>query len=340
MEEILKRREKNKFDFFFMICLTTTIGYFGKYSINLLINYIIKEIKGTEDYDKKIYFEWIIFLYCSSIILSIILYSIFVCIFTKNKKEKAGDNVYRICQVCGYIIYSEQIILKKDPCCRCKCLQLCCESTKNCCNEAACTLFNNFFCDAGCECCCCCCCDYNPQDYEKNEEFFCYCYQTQRKSFWCNNFLTNKAQKKLVPYMIEYFLLQLTTIGLEQQYEAYKNKNVHRKTFTSIFIGSFILYFYLTLSFSKQFGEKDNETPADKNEIKDKDKEKTEDILENKEKDEEKSDNIFKDENVDDNIKNKEKMKEKDDVKKKSKYLDKISKLSNDILDGTHAIFF
>ena len=28
---------------------------------------------------------------------------------------------------------------------------------------------------------------------------------------------------------MEYFLLQLTTIGLEQQYEAYKNKYVHRK---------------------------------------------------------------------------------------------------------------
>jgi len=86
-----------------MICLTTTIGYFGKYSINLLINYIIKEIKGIEDYDKKIYFEWIIFLYCSSIILSIILYSIFICIFTKNKKEEAGDNIYI------YILYAKYV---------------------------------------------------------------------------------------------------------------------------------------------------------------------------------------------------------------------------------------
>ena len=142
--------------------------------------------------------------------------------------------------MCGYIIYSEQVKLKEESCCRCKCLQLCCESTKNCCNEAACAFINNICCDddndTKCKCCCCCCCDYNPKHYDKNEEFFCYCYKTQRKSFWCNNFLTNKAQKKLVPYMMEYFLLQLTTIGLEQQYEDYKGKVVNRKTFTSVFI--------------------------------------------------------------------------------------------------------
>ena len=35
-EERLKKREKNK-----IICLTMTIGYFGKYAINLLIDYIL-----------------------------------------------------------------------------------------------------------------------------------------------------------------------------------------------------------------------------------------------------------------------------------------------------------
>ena len=109
-----------------MICLTTTIGYFGKYGINILIDIIIARVKESKDYDKKIYFESIIILYGSSIILSICFYSIFVCIFTKNKKDQAGNNVYRICQVCGYIIYSEQVKLEKESCCRCKCLQLCC----------------------------------------------------------------------------------------------------------------------------------------------------------------------------------------------------------------------
>ena len=56
-----------------------------------------------------------------------------------------------------------------------------------------------------------------------------------RKSFWCNNFLTNKVQKKIVPYMIEYFLLQLTTIALEQQYEDNKGKYVHIKTYILVF---------------------------------------------------------------------------------------------------------
>ena len=359
-EERLKKREKNKFDFFFMICLTTTLGYFGKYGINLLIDFIIARVKDSKDYDKKIYFESIIILYASSIILSICFYSIFVCIFTKNKKDQAGDNVYRICQVCGFIIYSEQVTLKKESCCRCKCLQLCCESTKNCCNEAACVLINNFFCDAGCECCCCCCCDYDPEHYDKNEEFFCYCYKTQRKSFWCNNFLTNKAQKKLVPYMMEYFLLQLTTIGLEQQYEDYKGKFVHRKTFTSIFLGSFILYFYLTLSFAKQFKDEDDEESDDKNDNRDKGDGKNEYDIKNKDEDDVKNeDKEKKEEKLEDTLKisdiegkkvednnedkdNEHKMKEKEVEKKTkfSKYKDGISKLSNDILDGTHAIFF
>ncbi len=42
--------------------------------------------------------------------------------------------------------------------------------------------------------------------------------------------MTNKTQQKIFPYMLEYFLLQLTTIGFEKQYEKYKNiANDHRK---------------------------------------------------------------------------------------------------------------
>ena len=41
-EQNLKKRKNNKFDFFYMICLTTTIGYFGKYIINIILNYILK----------------------------------------------------------------------------------------------------------------------------------------------------------------------------------------------------------------------------------------------------------------------------------------------------------
>ena len=53
--------------------------------------------------------------------------------------------------------------------------------------------------------------------------------------------------------MIEYFLLQLTTIALEIQYEKYKSWHVHIKTYILVFLLSFILFIYFTISFSRFF---------------------------------------------------------------------------------------
>ena len=80
-----------------MICLTTAAAYFGKYLINLLLKYILKE------YDKKYFYYLIVALYALSLLLSLFLYTIFVCIFTKNKKNNEEVNNYRICQICGYM---------------------------------------------------------------------------------------------------------------------------------------------------------------------------------------------------------------------------------------------
>ena len=74
-----------------------------------------------------------------------------------------------------------------------------------------------------------------------------------KKIFWCNKFITNKTQKTIFPYMIEYFLLQLTTIALEIQYEKYKSWHVHIKTYILVFLLSFILFIYFTISFSRFF---------------------------------------------------------------------------------------
>jgi hypothetical protein len=68
------------------------------------------------------------------------------------------------------------------------------------------------------EICCNCCCQYKESDYRKNKQFFCYCYQAQRKYYWFNQFLTNDIQKKLVPFMIEYFLLQILISAFEKKY--------------------------------------------------------------------------------------------------------------------------
>ena len=173
-EKSLKKREKNQMDFFFMICVIITLGYYGKYGINLLINFILKKIY-EEGYNKEKYFFCVIGLYFSSLLLSISIYSIFVCIFTKNRKEEDKGNKYRICQICGYIIYSEKKSLVKknrkynNSCC--EYIGLCCESTKNCCNEVGCSLCSICKEDENDDCECCCC-DYDEENFDKKMNFF------------------------------------------------------------------------------------------------------------------------------------------------------------------------
>ena len=258
-EKKIRNKETDKFDYFFMICLITTAGNFGKYLINLLLNIVLKHYLG-KDYDKKNFFYGIIILYVISLFLSIVLYSIFVSIFTKEKKDKnegenENKNIYRICQICGYYIYSQKITKNNMGCCKscCKCFKLFCESTKNCCDNAGCSLCNILCCESEdkCECCCCCCCNYDEEDYTKDKESFCYIYQAQRKYYSCNKYFTNDTQKKIAPYMIEYFFLLFNTLAFEKIYEEKKGKYIHIKTFISVLVGSFILFFILTLSVAK-----------------------------------------------------------------------------------------
>ena len=249
LEDKIKEKEKTKFDFFFMICLTTIIGYLGKYSFNLFLDFLLTQIYGN-NYDKRLFLIYIMILYALSILFSIIFYQLYkMSIFEYDEKEEEKNKTIKISQICGYIIYSEKrkITDKIGK----NCCILCCESIQNCCNETCCNVLR--LCDI-CDCypkCSCSKCKYDTRDYNKKEEVFRYCYKTQRKSFWCNKFMTNKTQKKIFPYMIEYFILQLTTIGFEKQYEKYKNQNTHRKTWIAIFISTFILFFYFTLSFTR-----------------------------------------------------------------------------------------
>ena len=236
----LEQNKNYKFNSFFIVCISTILGYFGKYSINIFISnikndydnerknktnialqiHILGDNKNTtsdiHNNDLKLFY-YIIGLYCGCIILSIIIYSIFVTIFTKNVKKKSKENEYNICQICGYTIYSEDIILKKNTP-KCECIKLYCKTIKNFCNQSVCSLLTCSEEDTSQDKCCCCCIEYNEKDYEKNKEFFCFCYQAKRKQNWFNKFITNESHIKLFPYMLEYFIIQLTTIGFEAQY--------------------------------------------------------------------------------------------------------------------------
>ena len=262
-------KKKKKSQSFFMICLTTIIGYFFKYLLNMVVvksnenktefyrneigcfndticfdnilkdnNFSVSESAKFSELLSMIYsnerksFYSIFILYILCIMTSIILYSIFVCIFTKNQKKKSKDNSYRVCEICGYTIYSENIILNPSPPC-CECCKLLCETSRNC----FCMVLNSLcrvciefipfideedknedICQKDC-CCCCCCCDFQEEnDYKKNNGFFCYCYQAKRRQNWFNKFITSNIQVKIFPYMLEYFILQILTIAFEKQY--------------------------------------------------------------------------------------------------------------------------
>ena len=275
-KKIVDDRYNSKFSFFFMICIITTIGYLGKYSVNLVLKLFLENVYG-KDYDKKTYIIYIMILYGISTYLTILLYSIFkYTIFEYDEKGEDSKNKksIKISQICGYIIYSEKKINERAQNKNC-CTLLFCENMQNCCNKTFCELFkkcDRYFskkcdryyskkfdrdnCNPECSCPCCL---YKVKDYKIPEEEFCYCYKIQRKSFWCNKFMTNKTQREIFPYMLLYFVLQLTTIGFEKQYENHKNQIAHIKTWFITFISTFILFFYHTLSYKRIFDDFDDE---------------------------------------------------------------------------------
>ena len=321
LEKVKKRMEKNKFDYFFMICIITIFGYYLKYVINIVLIYHQnkKDKNSNKEYN---FFINICLLYPSSIILSMIIYSFFVCIFTTNidKKEKKcckctcqskeKEDSFSIRQICGYTIYSQNIILNKNiP--KCICLKLCCRTIDNC-MVGSCYSILTF-----CPCkdcleeeknenideyslCTPCNCDCVDTVFDKKDECFCYCYQERIKSNWFYKYINNHITRSIFPYIIEYFCLRFTTIGFERKCELISRNNIFNITndtnynntnpineteinnntniiffnifsylannftgeinndsnsidiiFIFIFLGSFILFFYFTISFSR-----------------------------------------------------------------------------------------
>ena len=282
VKEIFKNN--NKFDFFFMICLTTILGYFGKY----LLNFIISEKKN--DYDKneykifnetlnttnttfniteediinKIYahdrdylFTIIIIIYASSILLSLILYSLFTCIFTKKLKEDKKKDEFSICQVCGYTIYTQNIKNPDKIIPKCECIKLICKSFQTCCDLAFCGDQKENEKKYGKKLSYCCCCNCDKINYEQNNTFFCYCYQGKRKQKWFNNYIANEVQRNLVNKIFNYILLNLCSIYFEAIFR--RNNKSEKKTvdykgtliYLIIFLSTFALFFLICISFGR-----------------------------------------------------------------------------------------
>jgi len=249
-QKVLRKKMKNEnpeneLSFFAMLCITTFLGYLFKY---IIINIWLSKLKYRyeKNYNKndinynntsdnevfdKIYthdknlFNNLLIIYYICILLSVLLYCLFNCIFSKvetsNKKK-----ICFIFKIFGCVIYSEKIETENSTsnnknCC-CKYFKLFCESIKNYCDEIVC-----FVC-----CLCCnnkskcpnCLCEYNEKDYDKNHECFTYIYREKTCSDWINKFISNEIQKAIMPYLLEYFFIQLITISFEKKYENIKKE--------------------------------------------------------------------------------------------------------------------
>ena len=150
------------------------------------------------------------------------------------------------------------------------------DSLKSCVNEIVCNYFccgkkNICCCCFCCEClecncckCCKCCDEYvkkvNDEDYEIKEEYFCYCYKSKRNLKWFNRFIRDDTQIRLIPLLLEYFLVQLSTIAFEVIFDENNEEGFNDYNdflsilkFVIIFAFSLFLFFYLTISFGQIF---------------------------------------------------------------------------------------
>ena len=314
----VKRKTEGKFDYFFMVCITTIIGYFGKYYFCNILGYQLFENKEKTNY--KYFYYYVMIIYGTCIILSILIYGLFSFIFRsprkkkddKNKKKVREDS-YGVYQIFGFTIYKETLNTNNEPKQNNFCL--CCETIRNCCDEIVCKANCNFiFCDKGddIDCGCCCCCpEYNEEDYTPNQFLFCYFYQGKRKQKWFHSFLVNKTQEELIPYMTQYFFLQIFVIGFNKTYEEREsdeglNDNLN---FLKVFIITFCLFFYITITFSYFSSEFIDYNSDD--EKKDKEK-KNEDKKEEEKKEEEKKEEEQKEEEKKEEEKKEEEKKEEE----------------------------
>ena len=100
----------------------------------------------------------------------------------------------------------------------------------------------------------------NDEDYEIKEEYFCYCYKSKRNLKWFNRFIRDDTQIRLIPLLLEYFLVQLSTIAFEVIFDENNEEGFNDYNdflsilkFVIIFAFSLFLFFYLTISFGQIF---------------------------------------------------------------------------------------
>ena len=360
-----KSKKEEKFDYFFLICITTIFGYFGKYYLCSILGYQIFDKENKKNY--KYYYYYVMIIYAACIILSLFLYGLFSFMFTpiqrktfeqeKKEEEEKKTDAYSVYQIFGYTIYKETLYTENNNKHNEFCL--CCESIRDCCDYIVCLSNCNYI---SCQkyqkgeykCCCCCCCpEFKDDDYKQNDFLFCYCYQGQKKQKWFHSLLVNKTQEALIPYMTQYFFLQLFVIGFNKAFNERKIKDTFSENldFLKVFIISFCVFFYITITFSFFSSEYINYGGYRKKEEEKKEEEKNEKEKKEEEKNEEEKNEEKKEDKKTNEVQREDKKEneEKREEDKKgivffvkfvsqSKKNTKTSAFSHDILNGTTGI--
>ena len=328
--------QNNSSNSLFLICLATIIGYSLKYVIN---NFIMNkneinleqymEISGCFNdticfdnvlkdtnlsinnftlfnklttsfyYERQNNFIFILFIYGGSMIISIILYSILIWIYTTDKSDNkklfekccekccvdcCNKDSYKVCEVCGFSIYCENTNLNEydSPSCCCCCYEYLKLSSCTCLNCLCMILYSfgyyllNLLCKCFAEdeefCGKCCkeykksiCNFYNEDNYKKRNQCFCYCYETKRLQDYIYKYLTSDIQTKIFPYLIEYFILKLMTSAFEKQYLNFEGGNSYQNSdyINNSNLTSFIEIYTFQISSNNSLPSNDNVNNVD-----------------------------------------------------------------------------
>ena len=220
------------------------LGYYLSILISMALKIVINKyiicVNCSNEYNSDI-FIIIIACYSIPIILSLIFYLIFSCIFDSEiKKEKKPKEISN-CRICGYFYYSESEDNPIDIQCEgCrtgfrKCYYNCyCDKVSKC---PCCKCLNCFECSICCGCLSCCC--YCCRNIQKCQEWFkccfqeanltqidnrnnkvCILYKTSGICLWLCNLLTNR---EVIAMALILYCLELFNFGFRPSLENYIN---------------------------------------------------------------------------------------------------------------------
>ena len=212
-----ERNKENNYSFFSYLCFTIIPAYLIHFILNIYFDY--------QNYYNNIFIIIIIVYAILTLFSTLLLYSIYSCVFTYHSTIKSNSE-RSIWKIFGYLIYCEKNIHKnKIICCR-----SCRITFRNCYYK----IYENpleMFCPCFLSSCCICngniCCKYVKLSelYQENEQL-CYCYKVQTKLSWFTDLLFKNDIFTLICINI---YLEIMIIGFQKKINESLHSNIGQK---------------------------------------------------------------------------------------------------------------